>query len=384
MALQNAGCLGCYICSLAFLKLPWWGNLLPVRMQNRLQRRGIGNITAEKIVSIPWGEGLARVLTNLQLVSRGKSFVISSNIYDNLAKYKVDSCDLFHFVSGSGLHSAMLAKQRGSVIICDIRTPYPDFEYRMVQAEYDRLGLGHHVPENYPLLRRIKDEYAVADYFFVPSEFVLETFVQAGYKREKIFVVPYGVDIQRFSIQSEYADKGGVFRILFVGKTLPRKGIQYLLEAFENLGIPNAELCIIGKVAPEMNDILNNYAARLPNLKILGPIPHIELEKYYSQASVFVLPSVSEGSALVIYEAMASGIPIITTPNTGSIVQDSLNGFIVPPKSSEAIQQKLLWLYEHPGECKHMGKSAQERSLEFTWNAYGQRLLSSYEEILRQ
>lgn len=79
--------------------------------------------------------------------------------------------------------------------------------------------------------------------------------------------------------------------------------------------------------------------------ELVGAVPRQEIAKQYAWADVFVLPSICEGSATVCYEALASGLPVITTPNSGSVVRDGLDGFIVPIRNSEAIREKLARLH---------------------------------------
>ena len=117
----------------------------------------------------------------------------------------------------------------------------------------------------------------------------------------------------------------------------------------------------------------------------ISSVPHTSLNQYYSSANVLVFPSLIEGFGLVLVEAMACGIPVITTPHTAGldILTDGVEGFIIPIRDVEALKTKLEWCYQHPQELAEMGKAARRKAEELTWNLYRQRLASQVENILR-
>ena len=117
--------------------------------------------------------------------------------------------------------------------------------------------------------------------------------------------------------------------------------------------------------------------------KYVPPVPHNLLNQYYGQGSVFVFPSLAEGFGLVLLEAMACGIPVITTPNTAGpdILTDGVEGFIVPIRDVEALKAKLEWCYEHPQELAEMGLAARRRAEELTWGRYRSTLVGRVQEL---
>jgi glycosyltransferase involved in cell wall biosynthesis len=102
-----------------------------------------------------------------------------------------------------------------------------------------------------------------------------------------------------------------------------------------------------------------------------------------SQASVFAFPSLDEGSALVTYEAMAAGLPVIATPNAGSLVRDSIDGYLIPIRNSEALAERIEFFYHYPHQAVEMGRNGQERVGEFTWERYGEELVKAYIKMLK-
>ena len=222
------------------------------------------------------------------------------------------------------------------------------------------------------IVERCRIEALEADRVLVPSDYVRDTLVERGTKPERIAVIPYGVDIERFRPESKPA--GRKFRILFVGSLSQRKGIKYLLEAVKRLHLPDAELLLVGRR-------VGSEAAFAPYDGSFRHVPHVpyhEVHRLFAEADIFVYPSLHEGSAFATYEALASGLPVVATPNTGSVVRDGVDGFIVPPHDIEALMERIERLYRDPALRHALGASARRRAEEFTWNAYRERVAAFF------
>jgi glycosyltransferase involved in cell wall biosynthesis len=168
-------------------------------------------------------------------------------------------------------------------------------------------------------------------------------------------------------------------RLLFIGQISQRKGIFYLLEAASRLKNTYAQLTLVGQIQGDGRALTpyQHLYHHIPH------VPHMELCEIYRQADVFVFPTLVEGMPMVILEAMASGLPVITTPNgPGDIVRDGVDGFLVPPRSVEAIVNGLERLRADPILRKAMGINARERALQFTWNKYRKKIVSTFLQLL--
>ena len=110
-------------------------------------------------------------------------------------------------------------------------------------------------------------------------------------------------------------------------------------------------------------------------------VPYSELPRYYQSADIFVYPSLHEGSALAIYEALASGLPVVTTFNSGSVVRDGIEGYVVPVQDPDAIKDKIEFLYHNFQLRKKMGVAARLRAETFSWEAYKARIAGIYKKI---
>ena len=150
------------------------------------------------------------------------------------------------------------------------------------------------------------------------------------------------------------------------------------MQAWQELALPNAELVLIGRIEEEMKPVLKKYEG---TFTYRGHVKHEELYKEYGNASVFVLPSLQEGSALVTYEAMACGLPLIVSENTGSVVRDGKDGYILPIRDVEGLKEKLTLFYENREQAAQMGDAAHEYVQQFSWAAYADRVMGVYREI---
>jgi glycosyltransferase involved in cell wall biosynthesis len=216
---------------------------------------------------------------------------------------------------------------------------------------------------------RLDRECEIADRIIVGSSFVRQSFAEVGYDPRRIVVTPYGVDTDRFTPRAE-PRQDGVFRALFVGQIGQRKGMSYLLHGYEMFRRADSELHIVGSYSPG-----HEVYARFEGLYRHTPhVPQKDLPSLYRDADVFVFPSLIEGMPLVVLEAMACGVPVITTTHgPGDIVRDGVDGFFVPIRDAEAIAKRLEQLRNDPALRERMGRNAREQALRHTWQDYAQR-----------
>jgi glycosyltransferase involved in cell wall biosynthesis len=180
---------------------------------------------------------------------------------------------------------------------------------------------------------------------------VKRTFLERGVSADKLIHVPYGVNLAHFHPVPKQDD---TLRIIFCGRIGLRKGVHYLLQAFYELKLPQAELWLIGSLTGEMRPFLAKVFSSAVFHK--GPFSESELHKYYSQGSVFCLASIEEGLAMVLSQAMACGLPVICTTDTGgeNMVWDRQDGFIVPIRNVETLKERIRFFYTDRDACKEM------------------------------
>jgi alpha-maltose-1-phosphate synthase len=292
----------------------------------------------------------------------------------------LEPCRIFHFLSSFGLRSHAEARRRfGAVTICDRGSSHIAYQDDLLREEFARWGQPYE-PIDPRIVERELAEYVSADYILVPSAFSERTFIERGIPRSKLRRAAYGADLSLFRGASKVHNK---FRVIFVGALTLQKGIPYLLEAVARLH-PHAELDLVGPASEEIRPFLAKYEG---SFRYLGAKPKSELWQYYSQASVFAIASIQEGLALVMAQAMACGLPVIATENTGAadLFDDGVEGFIVPIRSAQAIQERLEFLLANPQQLQKMSAAALKRVQSLGgWNSYGDAVEKLYAEAMEE
>jgi glycosyltransferase involved in cell wall biosynthesis len=265
-------------------------------------------------------------------------------------------------------------KDRGVRCVLEQTIGHPRVWNRILTEERSLVGPDF---DPYPLpypeadMQRVEREMELADGIVCGSAFVRDTLIENGVKAEKTCVIPYGVPEETFSPRETSAERDGL-RLLFVGHFGLRKGAWYLLEAMRRLAdLRGLTLTIVGKetVPDRFLAPFGDRIRRLPH------VPRNQVCKVYQDADVFVLPSLFEGSAISVFEALASGLPVVTTPNAGSVVRDGVDGFVVPIRDADALADRIATLYKDRRRRADMAVQARARALEFPWRRYRQELV---------
>ena len=297
---------------------------------------------------------------------------------------ETDRYDFFHSWSGDCLESLRVAKRKNIPSLIEIPTWHRGSQRTAASAKATAAKEDRKNWKSRMLLEpeRFLEEYELASLVVVLSEKAAESFRAANFPDEKLFYLPRGVDIERFKPQSEpdAQKRPPVFRAIFSGALIERKGIHHLLEAWHRLDLRDAELWLLGSVHEEAKPYLKRFWR--DNIRVLGF--KRDLENYLNQGSVYVFPSRLEGSAKTIYEAAASGLPMITTREAGDVVRNGVEGIIVQPGDVDAIAAAIEHLYRHPEIVASMSAAARQRVVEnFTWDLYRTRLLGAYERAIQ-
>lgn len=344
-------------------------------------------VPRERVTSVLAAEVLRRGWTHLpDAVSRTldpRGFL--ADAFDRRAARAVPAdTDVFVGWSGSALTSLLRARDLGATAIVERGSTHMLHQQRVVRAEHEEFGL---VPRlaHPAVVERELAEYERADFIAVPSRYVKRTFVENGVPEEKLLHVPYGVSLDSFRPPEPGAREAErVFRVLHVGSVSLRKGCHYLLEAFRALDLPRSELWFVGPVAPEMEPFRERWSS--DRIVFHEPVPQARLREFYGRASVFALASIEEGLAMVIAQAMATGLPVVAADSTGAedLVRDGTDGFVLPARDAGALADRLRRLYEDREGRLAMGRAARERvSAGHTWSDYGERCLRAYARARR-
>jgi glycosyltransferase involved in cell wall biosynthesis len=283
-------------------------------------------------------------------------------------------CNIFHGWNNQALRSIKAAQRIGAKTILECGSTHRFFREKILNEEYERFGIKKPKPPRYARESSL-EEIVLSDFIFLPSEFVKKTFIDSGLREDKLFVIQRGVNLEKFK-PGRKKDKN--FRVLFVGRLSLRKGVPYLLEAWKKLNLKDAELIFIGSIDNTIVPILSAYN-NVENIIFKGFLK--DPSGMYKESTLFVFPSIEEGSAKVTYEAMATGLPVITTENSGSLVRNGVDGFIIPARDSEAIKEKITYFYENPEMIDIMSTNALENIRHYTWQHYRDNLIEIYRKL---
>lgn len=292
--------------------------------------------------------------------------------------------DLFVGWSGYSLSSLKTAKSLGMICVIERGSTHIHTHRKLLQEEYERMGEPFEAFAWDKVAEREMQEFALTDALFVPSSFVQRSFVENGFPEKKIIRVPYGVETEKFAPKPYHGRDH--FKVVSLGMITLRKGQHYLLEAMKNFINENKrkkiELHLVGPINSDARKVLERYR---DVITFAGRKSHSEVAALLGETDAMVLPSIEEGFARAILEAMACGVPTIITPNTGGtdIISDGKNGFVVPIRDSKAIKEKLQLLLDNPELATQIGRAANVTvSQSFTWNHYGDKTIAGYYSLM--
>lgn len=224
-------------------------------------------------------------------------------------------------------------------------------------------------------------EPMMADSIMVASTFCAHTLTEQGIARERIYVIPYGIDPISFPEKTRNNVSEEPLKLVFLGSIVQRKGVSYLLQAMRVLKGKPVQLVLCGRNMPDVA-LIEQYLDCKIEVKI--GLSNVDVLKELHTADLFVFPSLLEGFAHVILEAMSCGLPVITTPNTcgPDVIVDGEHGFIIPIRDPNALADRIMWCMEHKVQLNEMGQQAAKRAREFTWKRFRYSIQEAYIEAL--
>lgn len=308
--------------------------------------------------------------------------LFNSQIADYAASRHIRPGNIFHGITGNALHCLEVARRVGVRTVIEHRMVHPRRWQAEVVEECRRFGVHPKdcdtvLPQR--MILRREREFELSDRIVVPSSFAEATFGAEGIRNTST-ILP-GIDTDLFR-PGNNRNSGERFRVCYSGRLELGKGVLYLLKAWKQLGLKDSELVLMGTVRPEIKHALREYQGE--DVRITEFVPRTEVAEELRRSSVFVFPSLHEGLAQSLLEAMASGIPAIATPNSGAedCITDGEDGFIVRPRSSEEIAERIAWCYRNREALEWMGNNARKKvEAKFTTQCYRARLVEFYERL---
>ncbi|SRR5579883_210518 len=338
----------------------------------------------KRVIEIPLPEYLGYAIRKLPFPdSQALSFFIKDNQYDRKAATHIPNSDLFVGWAGQSLFQLREAKARGAKTIIERGSTHIAEQFRLIEEERKKFGVASPVRSRWERLieeKQIK-EYHETDYIMVPSEFARQSFLARGFAPDKILQVRYGVDLSLFSPPKEKV-KSDIPTFLFVGAIGFQKGIPYLLEAIRLLRSKGYKFRfkLIGRFELDFKSWIDRSDLRSQIDEHIPFVSNSELASHFYNADALTLSSVQEGLALVIAEAMACGLPIIATENTGAreFIGTSDSGIIVRAGDQEALASAMQIFLNDREEAQRRGRLAAEQARTFEWATYGDEIEQAY------
>lgn len=229
----------------------------------------------------------------------------------------------------------------------------------------------------------IQNDFKNTDYFFVPSEAVNNSLLYCGVPAEKIIKIPYGVAVEQFAYSQKRKDSKPL-KLLFVGNLSYRKGLHHLLDVVaSNFSADEVVLDLAGGYDPE-GEFYKKYSGS-GNINFLGFVTRDIITKRFQESDVFVMPTLAEGLALVILEALATGTPVICTEYAGGndAITDYENGIVCKASDRESFLSAVKWMLQNQDRIPRMSEAARASAMKYTWENYYGNIGSGVSDILR-
>ncbi|HKH43090.1 MAG TPA: glycosyltransferase family 4 protein [Thermoanaerobaculia bacterium] len=373
LALQRAGLLAGYWAGVPSLEehSRWF----PRALRRRLVPYAPVPLDPSRVRCTPWVPGLRRLGDPLPGGAAREIDLAACHLFDRWVARRLPQAGAAGVIACeiSALRTFRAARARGITTLLDA----PSIHW----AAQDRLHGTLDAPGLHRRIVRIKEEeIALADHVLTVSEFARQTYLEAGVPAEKVHAVPLGADLSLFQPGPEEAPRAGLL-FLFAGASIHRKGFDLLLEAFAQVAaeVPDARLRVVGPHGDAAH-LLDRFSA-LP-IKAMGPTDQRGLAAEFRRADCLVLPSRNDSYAMVVTEALATGLPVIVSEMVGAkdLIREGKNGWIVPAGDAAPLAERMLAVARGRGAVRAMRGECRRSAEAATWEAYYERFV----ELIRR
>lgn len=369
--LARAGALAAFYTDLhaSHRPLQWLQAVCPSRLQPRPLRRLLGRrlpddlprslVRDQPLSGLLSAAGLAAAAGDARVLERAgrERFAGASAIYTNFINNDLDTVRQARDQGLTVVHELIIGADVGRILL-EERRRFPGIEPDGEPEAVVEAGIALDL-----------EKWRLSDQVLVPSTYCFDSCIALGCDPARLQLVPYGIPEHWFDLEPDPVPG----RVLFVGQVGLRKGNHVLAEACRLLRRRGVHFdCRV--VGPPLVD-LSNPLFEGPHY--LGQVPRSQVREEFRRADLFVLPTLADSFALVHLEAMACGVPVITTPHCGSLVRDGQEGFLVPIRDATALADRIAQLLADRALRSRMGAAARLRAEDHSWRRYGERLLAA-------
>ena len=353
-------------------------------LEKQLSRRAITEFPLSLVKDDPLQELIRLLVGRVDSDQRLSDMVFhwENTSFDNRVGQSLAGSQAVYAYEYNCLATFEAAKQQGIARIYDVPAPEHDFVENLLFDELEELPELKTPYQKYCRNRqesrtqRRRQEWQLADVVIANSEFTKASYAAAGLDVEKVRVVPYGAPPTHPDALATHAIENTPLRCLWAGTFSSRKGAHYLLQAWKQLNAGNrAQLDVFGAMT-----LPDTLLQNLPdNIQLSGTVPRTELYELYRKADVLVFPTLCDGFGMVVTEAFAHGLPVITTDRAGAadLIQQGVNGLIIPAGDAQALTEALDWCMSHRAELRSMREAALETAARWQWEDYRRALIDS-------
>lgn len=304
---------------------------------------------------------------------------ISIRVQDHVTGWFMKPCDVCIVMSETFVYAAKVAKRRGAIVIVERGSKHGVARRRILDEIEVLKGNKPYHQKAYERGNREEEGYAYAEYVAIPADHVLQSFKEVGFPTKKLFINPYGVDVSLF--KPTVLDRNETYDVLMVGGWSYRKGCDLL-----------GKVCVDMKLRLlHVGGLVDSPFPNSPNFTHIDPVDQTELPKYYAKGRIFCLPSREEGLAMVQIQALASGLPIVCSKDSGG--REFWN--YMPEKKwviemAEFTEECLKMCIRKALELADTQPQGQPRSYcgdalrHLTWEEYGRRYNAKIEEMVKE
>lgn len=321
-----------------------------------------------------------------KLIGTMRACTLHDHIVARRLKKLAGKIDIVHAWPIAAEETLKAAAQLGIPTVLERPNAHTRFAYETYAEECKKLGVkipsGHEYSYKADVLQKEEREYNLAFRILCPSDFVVKTFRDQGFKKEQLVRHIYGFDEKRFYPDNRpRKEKDGV-RLIAVGGQAVKKGLHYGLQAWlKSSACHTGKLVIAGAFIPSYAEKLSSMLSH-PSVEVLGY--REDVPKLMRQSDILIHPSIEEGSALVTSEARGSGCVLLVSEAAGATCTHMENALLHSVGDVDTLSRQITLLSEDPSLLQKLRRRSLETAHEITWMAAGVKLLEAYIDVVRE
>lgn len=375
-------------------RINWLAKLGGIRhnLARGLEKRRPSALSVEDLKSCGFSEffiqGLFR-MSKYKFFSYSQSAVWGWKVFGKQSKRYIRDADIFHVRSGAGAGGAIAcAKKKGMKVVVDHSIAHPkEMQKQLAKANKKNNVTFDKYRKTSPddmFWKLVLEDCLQADMLLVNSDYVKSSFIAEGFPAERIRVSHLGVNAEFNDRKTDYIIKQTI-RLVFTGGFVARKGAGLIMEALEILKAKDVHFSfsIIGSITGEV--LIPDWMKESPLIKMHGHIAQEEMLPILISSDIYIFPSYTEGCAQSVKEAMAVGLPVITTRQSGAPIDHGDDGWIIEDDNSSALAEAIEVLARNYELRRKIGNGAYQKiQADHTWDKYATRVVSVYQELVKK